>query len=233
MPRPPRADEAGGLYHALNRGNARTTIFRKPADYQAFERILAEALERYDIQLFAFQLMSNHWHFVLRPNHDGEMSRFMRWVTATHTMRYHAHYHSSGQGHVYQGRFKSFPIQEDEHFFTVCRYVERNALRAGMVQRAEDWRWGSLWRWLQKTAPEPGLLSPWPIARLPRWLEHVNQPLTDRELAAVRKSAKRGCPFGEPSWIESSVKRLGLQSTLRPRGRPQVRFSDETLNKES
>ena len=89
MPRPPRADEAGGLYHALNRGNARTTIFRKDADYEAFERILAEALKRYDIQLFAFQLMSNHWHFVLRPNQDGEMSRFMRWVTATHTMRYH------------------------------------------------------------------------------------------------------------------------------------------------
>ena len=206
---------------------------RPDCDLEAFERILAEALERYAIQLFAFQLMPNHWHFVLRPNQDGEMSRFMRWVTATHTMRYHAHYHSSGEGHVYQGRFKSFPIQEDEHFFTVCRYVERNALRAEMVERAEDWRWGSLWRWLQKIAPEPGLLSPWPIPRLPRWLEHVNQPLTDRELAAVRKSAKRGCPFGEPSWIESSVKRLGLESTLRPRGRPQVRFPDETLNKES
>ena len=100
MLRPPRADEAGGLYHALNRGNARTTIFRKDTDYEAFERILAEALEHYDNQLFAFQLMSNHWHFVLRPNQDGEMSRFMRWVTATHTMRYHAHYHGSGEGHV-------------------------------------------------------------------------------------------------------------------------------------
>jgi len=233
MPRPPRADEAGGLYHALNRGNARTTIFRKDADYEAFERILAEALERYDIQLFAFQLMSNHWHFVLRPNQDGEMSRFMRWVTATHTMRYHAHYHSSGEGHVYQGRFKSFPIQADGHFFVVCRYVERNALRAGLVERAEDWRWGSLWRWLQNVEPEPRLLSPWPIPRLPRWLERVNEPLTDRELAAIRKSAKRGSPFGEPSWIESTVKRLGLESTLRPRGRPQVRFPDETPNKES
>jgi len=100
MPRPPRADEAGGLYHALNRGNARTDIFRKDADFEAFERILSEGLERYDVQLFAYQLLNNHWHFVLRPNRDGEMSRFMRWITATHTMRYHAHYHSSGEEQI-------------------------------------------------------------------------------------------------------------------------------------
>ncbi len=117
--------------------------------------------------------MPSHWHLVLRPNRDGEMGDFLRWVTATHTMRYHAHYHTSGQGHVYQGRFKSFPIQGDGHFLTVCRYVERNALRAGLVKRAEDWRWGSLWRWLQTTEPDPKLLSSWPISRSPDWLERV------------------------------------------------------------
>ncbi|MBX3417584.1 MAG: EndoU domain-containing protein [Pirellulaceae bacterium] len=106
MPRRPRADEAGGLYHALNRGNARQTIFRKDADYEAFEKILSEGLELYDVSLFSFQLMPNHWHLVLRPNRDGAMSDFLRWVTATHTMRYHAHYHTSGQGHVYQGQTK-------------------------------------------------------------------------------------------------------------------------------
>ena len=130
MPRPHRADEAGGLHHALNRGNARARIFHKDADYEAFERVLAEGLERYDVQLFCYQLMPNHWHLVLRPNCDGEMSRFLRWITATHTMRYHAHYHTSGERHLYQGRFKSFPIQDDGHFLTVCRYVERNYRRA-------------------------------------------------------------------------------------------------------
>ena len=233
MPRPPRADEGGGLYHALNRGNARAAIFRKDADYEAFERILGEGLERYAVGLFALQLMPNHWHMVLRPNQDGEMSRFLRWVTATHTMRYHAHYHSSGEGHVYQGRFKSFPIQDDGHFLTVCRYVERNALRAALVKRAELWRWGSLWRWLQTTEPAPRLLSSWPVPRLPGWVARVNEPLTDRELAAIRKSTQRGSPLGDPSWIESSAQRLGLESTLRPRGRPQVRFPAENPNKES
>jgi len=138
MPRAPRADEAGGLYHALNRGNARAQIFEKPADYDAFERIVGEGLKLYDLQVFSYQLLPNHWHLVLRPNRDGEMSRFLRWITATHTMRYHAHYHTSGEGHIYQGRFKSFPLQDDGHFLTVCRYVERNALRAGLVARAED-----------------------------------------------------------------------------------------------
>src|SRR5690349_18674872 len=142
MPRPPRADEAGGLYHALNRGNARATIFRKDADYEAFERILREGLDRYQVDIFCFQLMPNHWHVLLRPHRDGEMSRFLRWVTATHTMRYHAHHHSAGAGHVYQGRFKSFPIQDDAHFLTVARYVERNAVRAKLAPRAELWRWG-------------------------------------------------------------------------------------------
>jgi putative transposase len=195
MPRAPRADEAGGLYHALNRGNARAAIFRKDDDYGAFERILSEGLDRYDVALFDYQLMPNHWHLVLRPQQDGEMSGFLRWITATHTMRYHAHYHTSGQGHVYQGRFKSFPIQDDDHFFTVARYVERNALRAGLVKRAEGWRWGSLWRWLQKPEPDPRLLASWPIARLPGWVDRVNEPLTDDELESVRRSAQRGSPF--------------------------------------
>lgn len=108
--------------------------------------------------------MSNHYHLVLRPLIDGEMSRFMGWVGGTHTMRYHAHYHTSGLGHLYQQRYKSFPIQDDDHFFVVCRYEERNALRAGLVKKAENWRWGSLWRWLQRPEPDPKLLSMWPQA---------------------------------------------------------------------
>ena len=120
------------------------------------------------------------------------MSWFMGWIGGTHTMRYHAHYHTGGMGHVYQQRYKSFPIQDDEYFFVVCRYVERNALRAGLVKHAEDWRWGSLWRWLQKPEPDPKLLSPWPWPRLPGWIARVNDSLTKQELDAVRLSAQRG-----------------------------------------
>ncbi|WP_372726039.1 transposase [Novipirellula sp.] len=221
MGRPKRADEAGGIYHALNRGNARADIFHKPEDYDAFERILADGLSLYPCQILAYQLMPNHWHFVLSPTQDGGMSNFLRWVSLTHTMRLHAHYGSAGEGHIYQGRFKSFPMQDDEHFFTVCRYVERNALRANLVDRAEDWKWGSLARWLAKPEPEPKLLSPWPIARLPNWSQRVNEPLTEDELKAIRWSVRRGSPYGDETWVESIARRLDLESTLRPRGRPR------------
>ncbi len=233
MPRSPRADEAGGLYHTLNRGNLRADIFKKEADYAAFEQILHEGLQLYDIELYSYQLMSNHYHLVLRPLADGEMSRFMGWVSGTHTMRYHAHYDTSGQGHVYQQRYKSFPIQDDEHFLVVCRYVERNALRAGLVDRAEDWRWGSLWRWLKKPEPDPKLLSAWPLPRLPSWVARVNEPLTKGELDAVRLCAHRGRPLGDDKWVKSIAQRLNLESTIRPRGRPRVKSPAEDTNKEA
>lgn len=223
MPRPKRADEANGIYHALNRGNARSPIFNKTADFEAFEQILSEGLELYPCCILGYQLMPNHWHLVLQPTEDGGMSEFLRWVTLTHTQRYHAHYGTSGQGHVYQGRFKSFPIQDDGHFIVVVRYVERNAVRAKLVERAEDWRWGSLYRWLARPEPNPKLLTVWPIARLPNWVQRVNEPLSEKEVDAVRWSVKRGSPFGDPSWVESTARRLDLESTLRPRGRPRVR----------
>jgi REP element-mobilizing transposase RayT len=131
----------------LNRANARLPLFQKDGDYAAFEQVLTEARQLYDVPVLAYCLMPNHWHLVLWPRADRDLSRFVGWLTLTHTQRWHAHYHTVGCGHAYQGRFKSFPVQEDDYFLTVCRYVERNALRAGLVPRAEAWRWGSLWRW--------------------------------------------------------------------------------------
>src|SRR3954454_23046547 len=154
MSRPPRASEGGLVYHALNRGNVRLLIFEDDEDYAAFERTLGEAVTRYDMRLLAYCLMPNHFHLVVWPRLDGDLTRFMRWLTMTHTQRWHAHRHSAGSGHLYQGRFKSFPVQHDGHLLTVCRYVERNALRAGLVERAQLWRWGSLWRRAARRPPE-------------------------------------------------------------------------------
>ena len=221
MGRPKRAAEGGLVYHVLNRANARMTIFGTDGDYEAFERVLEEAVGRTKTRLLAYCAMPNHWHLVVWPRDDGELSDFTGWLTLTHTQRWHAHRHSTGSGHVYQGRFKSFPVQEDEHFYTVCRYVERNALRANLVGQAEDWRWGSLYRWKRGTAKEKLLLSSWPLPRRPGWVDHVNAPQTDAELAALRRCVNRGCPFGEDTWCDRAVRRLGLQSTLRPPGRPK------------
>jgi putative transposase len=223
MPRPQLADEAGGFNHALNCGHGRSQIFWTNDDDSAFEQIMAAELADYDVSVFSFPLRPNHWHLELRPNVDGEISRLLRWLTATHTIGDHAHDHTSGEGHVYQGRFKSFSIQDDERFLTVCRHVERNALRSKLVSRAEQWRWGSLWQSTEHPEPKPTLLFSCLILYPRRGIERVNPPLTEKELAAVRDSVKRGCPFGDFEGVEPTVKELGLQSILRQRGRPRVR----------
>jgi putative transposase len=211
------------LYHALNRGNAKAKIFRKQADYDAFLNVLDEGLGRYEVELLAFCLLPNHWHMILRPQRDGAMGQFVGWVTATHTLRYHAHYQTVGSGHLYQGPFKSFPVQDDEHFLTVARYVERNALSAGLCRRAEDWIHGSLHRWLHKCDRDPKLLTNWPIRRPSGWVDRVNAALTAKELERIRLSVRRGRPYGAEEWTESTCERTGLWSTVRPLGRPPKR----------
>ena len=149
MPRAPRADEGGLVYHVLNRGNARGEIFLDRDDYQLFEDLLQEGRTRVDVRILCYCLMPNHWHLVLWPREDGDLSNYMYWLGLTHTSRWHSRYETAGTGHLYQGRYKSFPVQSDEHFLTVCRYVERNPRRANLVRKAENWRWSSLWRRVQ------------------------------------------------------------------------------------
>jgi putative transposase len=221
MGRSKRAAEGGGIYHVLNRANAGMTIFDHPGDYDAFEQILVDAIQRTGTDLFAFCVMPNHWHLVVRPHEDGELSRFVGWLSLTHTQRWHAVRQSAGSGHVYQGRFKSFPVQDDAHFLTVCRYVERNALRAKLVKKAETWRWGSLSHWSRQSELFKTICSPWPVRRAGGWLEYVNGVETEAEFAALRQSVARGSPFGDAGWTAETATRLELESTMRPRGRPK------------
>src|SRR5215212_2545783 len=164
MPRLKRICPGGMVFHCLNRSVARLTIFEKSADYDAFERVLEEARERIPLRILAYKVMPNHWHLVVWPQADTDVTEFLQWLTHTHTMRWHTHYHTSGTGHLYQGRFKAFPVEDDDHYFTVLRYVERNALRANLVERAEDWRWGSLWLRQSGSPEQQALLSPGPLA---------------------------------------------------------------------
>ena len=130
------------------------------------------------------------------------MGKFCGWLSSTHTLRYHAHNHTRGLGHLYQGPFKSFPVEDDSHFLTVCRYVERNALRANLVKRAENWEFGSLHRWQHQCDREPKLLSKWPIRRPPGWTARINTALTKSELDAIRTCIVRARPYGNQKWIE-------------------------------
>ncbi len=217
MPRTARASVGGLCYHVLNRGNGQAEVFHKPADFVAFLQLMTQANERLPMRILGYVLLPNHFHLVLWPRRDGDLSRWMQWLLTSHVRRYHRHYH--GSGHVWQGRFKAFPIEEDEHLLAVLRYVERNPLRANLVRRAEAWAWSSLsWRGGRR---RPQLLSAWPVPCPKKWLAHVNAPQSELELAALRRSLARGAPFGSEPWTSRTAQQLGLESSLRPRGRPK------------
>jgi putative transposase len=212
------------VFHVLNRGNDRREIFQAADDYAAFLRVVRETQDRCPMRILAYCLMPTHWHFLLWPERDGQLGAFMQRLTTTHVRRWHLHRHTVGRGHLYQGAYKSFPVQDDEHFYTVCRYVERNALRAQLVTRAEQWQWGSLTQRLERLRGEKlPVLAAWPVSRPRNWVALVDQPQTERELEAVRLSIQRGRPFGDESWLQRTAEQLRLESTLRPRGRPKKR----------
>ena len=217
MSRTLRASAADICYHALNRGNGRAEVFHKPGDYRAFVELIARAADRLPMRVLGYCLMPNHFHLVVRPMGDGDLSRWMQWLLTTHVRRYRKHYGSSG--HVWQGRFKAFPCQDDDHLITLLRYVERNALRAGLVERAEAWPFGSL----SATTGRPGpvRIEPGPVARDAAWVARVNEPMSEAELAAMRRCVARGAPHGSEGWAARTAESLGLESSLRPRGRPR------------
>ena len=211
MPRRQRVVHGGVVYHVLNRGNDRKQLFFKPSDYCAFLRILVEGLKHAQVELLAYCLMPNHWHLVLLPSGDEELSKYLSWVTNTHAKRYREHYQTRGDGHVYQGRFKSFATQDDHHLLVVIRYVEGNALRAGLVQRAEDWQWCSVA--INPPAEARGLVSRWPIERPDNWVEIVNAIPPKAELEKMRVSVRRERPFGSERWQRCLMAQSRLRTT--------------------
>jgi len=229
MPRTARSVLDGCCYHVLNRGNGRMTIFHKDGDYAAFLRVLGEGLSRCpSVQLHAYCLMPNHWHLVMRPGQGRELAKLMGWVGVTHVRRHHEHHHTRGGGHLYQGRFKSFPVEPGHHFLTVCRYVEANAARAGLCERAEDWRWCSLAaRNASADAALPLQLTDWPDGRPEDWLQLVNARASEHELERLRTSVNRGRPFGTDAWTLTAAAEQGLKHTLTDGpGRPKKRRNE-------
>ena len=217
MPRIARGLRENCIYHVLNRGNGKQKVFHKEQDYKAFVDLMKEAETHYSVKIFAYCLMPNHFHIILMPLKGEELSKWMQWLMTSHVRRYHKHYETSG--HIWQGRFKSFIVQEDNYLLTVIRYVEGNPVRAGLVGSARDWLWSSH----RETIGERSklLISEIPI-ELPRdWTKYVDEALNDEELKKLRQSVNRRSPYGTLKWQTEIAKELGLESTLNPRGRPR------------
>ncbi len=218
MPRLGRPTAGDICYHVINRGNNRDRVFFNDRDYVEFIRLLETPDDRIDMRVSAYCLMPNHIHLVLWPREDGDLSRWMQRLLTSHVRRHHMRHGTSG--HVWQGRFKGFPIQDDSHLLTVLRYVERNPVRGGLVQKAADWAWSSHSRPLATWPTQADRPNPLPLPA--DWPGFVDTPLTSGELESVRNSVNRGTPFGATSWTGPIATRLGLEASLRPRGRPKL-----------
>ncbi len=218
MPRAARQCPGGYAYHIWNRGAGRLRLFKKPEDYLAFERILLEAHQRHPIDLLDWCLMPNHWHFVVFAATDGQVTDFFRWLTHTHAMRAITHRRVMGMGPLYQGRFKSLPVQCDEHLLTLLRYVQRNPLRAKLVTEAGQWRWSGEAIRQQGPGELRAIIADWPVARPRHWFRWVNESMDEKQTRQVRECIRRSRPLGDPTWTDQVARSLSLQWTLRPRG---------------
>jgi putative transposase len=217
MPRTARSIRAGLCYHVINRGNARTTVFHDALDYAAFMALARESARRTSTEVLAFCLMPNHFHFVLRPSIDEGLSKWAHWLLTSHVQRFKRRYCYVGR--IWQGRYKAFPVQQDAHLFTVMRYVERNALRAGLVANAEDWPWGSL-ALRARGRSEDGLIAE-PLGLPLQWVSIVNVAQYADELERIRDAVNRGAPYGNEDWARACATDLDIEHTLRSRGRPR------------
>ena len=217
MPRTARASVGGICYHVVSRGNARAQVYFDQADYRAFLTLMKLACERVAMRVLAYCLMPNHFHLVVWPRNDGDLSRWMHWLLTAHVSRYHRIRGTSGR--IWQGRFKAFPIEQDAHLLTVLRYVERNPVRANLVRSAADWDWSSLSR--NNDAIVRDLKSECPIGKPANWLEVVDQAQSGAEIEALRRCSFKNAPFGSDDWRKDMARRLGLESSLRGPGRPK------------
>jgi putative transposase len=206
------------VFHVLNRAVQDVALFEAAADYELFLDLLAEAARRLPIRILAFAIMPNHWHLVLWPLDDCSLSPFMKWLTGTHAMKWRATRGSQGRGAVYQARFKAIAVQHDAHFLRLCRYVERNPVRARLVARAEDWRWSSAAS--PASRARPLVLAAWPVRKPDDWSDRLNIPEPPRSLWGVRDAIRAGRHFGSASWRLRTAETLRWRSGLTQRGRP-------------
>ena len=206
----------------MNRGARRLRLFDDDEDYRVFAGCVTEALELVAADLYAFCVMPNHFHLIVRPRGDVDLTHFMRLMTLRHSKRWHRRRGSRGTGCVYQGRFRAFPIETERYFFAACRYVEANPLRANLVPRAEDWPWSSLHQRVKNC--HLLRLSTWPILPPDDWTDTVNAASDPGETRRLRRSSRSNLPLGSEAWMIATATLLGTAHGLRrpgPRTMPQ------------
>ncbi len=225
MPRKARTLGDGCIYHVMNRGNAGQLVFRQGHDHLAFLDMLLYAKQRYKVELFAFCLLRDHFHLLVRPHRARNLSHCMQWLQTSFARRFNDYYGTEGP--LWQGRYKSFLVQEDEHLLTVMSFIEGHPLRQGLVETAEDYVWSSHREnyWGNRRQK----LDELPVPLTDDWSASVDALLGERALGRLKMSASRQIPFGAPDWQQQVCKEYGLEDSFKPRGRPRKENQLATL----
>ena len=221
MGRPPRNSQGGYVYHIIGRGLKLKPIFRSLEDYEDFDTVLVQTVERFEPRLLAYCVLPKHWHLVLIPRKDGDLSKLMAWLTTTHSARWHTKPRRAGTGGLYERRFRAFPVQDNLQLLDVICFVESHPVRTGLVEFVQDWQWSSVWRRDKEKNSSSPMISIPPVPLPLDWREQLEVEMQTETLERIKHCIQRSCPYGEARWVQKTAIRLGLESTLRPRGRPR------------
>ncbi|MCF7956925.1 MAG: transposase [Phycisphaerae bacterium] len=223
MPRIKRITKGNVVYHVMNRAVGKLKIFKRRQDFELFEEVLAQGVERFKMRLCAYCIMTDHWHLLLWPRKDEDLSEFMKWTTVTFSHRWQVSHDAIGQGSLYRGRYKSFPVQSGEYMLSLMRYIESHPVRTGCAKKAAEWPWSSF-ATRADTANKPITLSKGPVELPKQWRRMVEAPgaIKKSVVEQIELSIKRGRPLGNDKWTIKTVEAFGLESTIRPIGRPRL-----------
>ena len=228
MPRKPRIEIGGGLYHVITRGNNRRTIFRWPADYLRFVTILATQKAKLPFYLYAYCLMPNHVHLLIEMQHDP-LSRIMQRVLTTYSQFHNRKYKKIG--HVFQGRYKSILCQSDRYLAELVRYIHLNPVRAGMVKRPESYEYSGHRAYLGLGGS--GLVDAEPVLRhfgakkaraLEAYIQFVRAGLRQASQAEYYQAAE-GRVLGAEEFLAQVKHRVGEHRAAPPR-KERIRIED-------
>jgi putative transposase len=222
MPRLARVDVGNEIYHVINRAVGRTQIYKAPSDYQMFLDCMKEVKALTDMRILAYIIMPNHWHLVLWPQEDKDLSKFMHLLTNRHTRNVHVRTKTIGHGPLYQGRYKSFIVDSDNYLKTLIKYVEQNPVRANLVNKCQDWRWGSAYVRTKGTNEQKKLLNEGPVPLPQPYVTWINSVEKEDQIKTIRYSINKGVPYGRETWVDMMIDKYNLETTKRGVGRPKI-----------
>ncbi|PIP02947.1 MAG: transposase [Zetaproteobacteria bacterium CG12_big_fil_rev_8_21_14_0_65_54_13] len=221
MPRLPRAVFAGVPHHITQRGNRRDDVFFTTEDRLAYLEWMHSYCQRHEVDILAYCLMTNHVHLVAVPNNEDGLQRVLKPLHMRYAQRVNKMH--GWKGHLWQGRFFSSPL-DDEYLWSAIRYVERNPIRVGLADRAEDYRWSS-------AAAHCGLRSDKVLSNKGEWvamfasIENWSDWLSVEEevgrLDVLRKHVEKGLPCGTDDFVQTLGRTIGRPLESRPQGRPK------------